>query len=86
MYAADKQSITIKLLYVPEEKFESGFRVEKMLKKIMNGSRYIDLLNNVAIPAIKQLFPNDDYIFQDDTSRIHRTPAVRKFVEENIPE
>ncbi len=44
------------------------------------------LLNNVAIPVIKQLFPNDDYIFQDDTSRIHRTPAVRKFVEENIPE
>ena len=25
MYAADKQSIPIKLLYVPEEKFDSGF-------------------------------------------------------------
>ena len=32
------------------------------------------------------MFPNDDYIFQDHTSRIHRTSAVRKFVEENIPE
>ena len=53
----------------------------------MNGCRYIDLLNNVAIPAIKQLFPNDDYIFQDDVSRILRTSAVKKFVEENmIPE
>ncbi len=32
------------------------------------------------------MFPNDDYIFKDDTSRIHRTSTVRKFVEENIPE
>jgi len=43
-------------------------------------------LEQVGIPAMEQLFPDNDYIFQDDTSRIHRTPAVRTFVEENIPE
>jgi hypothetical protein len=112
VYAVDKQSIPVELLYAPEEKFENGFMLwggltskglipatplfldeflndyewRKGEKKTMNGSRYIDFLNNVAIPALKQLFPNDDYIFEDDTSRIHRTPAVRKFVAENIPE
>ena len=67
------------------DEFFNEYEWRKGEKKTMNGSRYIDLLKNVAIPAIEQLFPHDDYIFQDDTSRIHRTPAVIKFVEENIP-
>lgn len=29
---------------------------------------------------MKQLFSDNDYIFQDDTSRIYRKPAVRTFV------
>ena len=68
------------------DEFLDEYEWRKGETKTMNGSRYIDLLRNVAIPAIEPLFPNDDYIFQDDTSRIHRTPAVIKFVEENIPE
>ena len=32
------------------------------------------------------LFPDGDYIFQDDTSCIRRIPAVTKFVKENVPE
>ena len=35
---------------------------------------------------MEQLFPDKDYIFQDDTSRIHRTTAVIKFVEEHVPD
>ena len=35
---------------------------------------------------IEHLFPDNDYIFQDDTSSIHRTPAVIQIVEENTPE
>ena len=35
---------------------------------------------------MERLFPDNDYIFQDDTSCIHRTPAVRTFVQENTPE
>jgi hypothetical protein len=68
------------------DEFLDQYEWGKGESKTMNGDRYIDLLNDVAIPAMNQLFPNNDYIFQDDTSRIHRTPAVRQFVEENIPE
>lgn len=35
---------------------------------------------------MERLFPDNDYTFQSDTSRIHRTPAVRTFVQENTPE
>ena len=52
-------------------------------KKTMNAARYIDLLDDVGIPAMKRLFPNDDHIFQDDTSHIHRIRAATEFVEEN---
>ncbi|CAF3468809.1 unnamed protein product [Rotaria sp. Silwood2] len=68
------------------DEFLNQYEWRKDEKKTMNGGRYIDLFNNVAKSAVKQLFPNDDYIFQDDTSRIYRTPVVRKFVEENISE
>ncbi|CAF1210893.1 unnamed protein product [Rotaria sp. Silwood1] len=55
-------------------------------KKIINAGQYTDLLEEVSVPAMQQLFPDNDYIFEDDTSRIHHTAAVKKFVEENIPD
>ena len=43
-------------------------------------------MKNVSISAIEQLFPDDEYFFQNDTSRIHRPPDFIRFVvEENIP-
>ena len=66
------------------DEFLNEYEWRKGEKKTTNGSRYIDLLKNVAIPAIAQLSPHDDYIVQGDTSRIHRTLSVLKFVEENI--
>ncbi|CAF4960996.1 unnamed protein product [Rotaria sp. Silwood1] len=58
----------------------------KGAKKTINAHRYIDLFEEVDVPTMKQLFPDNDYIFENDTSRIHRTSGVTNFVEENIPE
>lgn len=67
------------------DEFLDQYEWQKGEKKTMNAARYIDLLEQV-VPEMEELFPNKDYIFQDDTSRIHRTSAVVKFVEENMPE
>ncbi|CAF1331480.1 unnamed protein product [Rotaria sordida] len=67
------------------DEFLNGYEWKKGEKKTINATRYIDLLEQV-VPAMEQLFPDNDYIFQDDTSRIHRTPPVLKFVEENMPQ
>jgi hypothetical protein len=54
-------------------------------KKTINADQYIDLLEEVGLPAMQQLFSDNDYIVEDDISRIHGTAALAKFVEENIP-
>ncbi|CAF2840204.1 unnamed protein product [Rotaria sp. Silwood2] len=68
------------------DEFLDQYEWKKGAKKTMNAARYIDLLEVVGVPPMNQLFPGNDYIFQDDTSSIHRSLAVIKFVEENIPE
>ena len=37
-------------------------------KKTINSYQYIDLLEEVGVPAMQQLFPDSDYIFKDETS------------------
>ncbi|CAF1513443.1 unnamed protein product [Rotaria sordida] len=59
---------------------------EKGAKKTTNGTQCIDLLEEVAVRAMKKLFPDNDHIFQDNASPIHRTSAVTKLVKENIRE
>lgn len=68
------------------DEFLDQYQWKKTEKKTMNGNRYINLLKNITIPAMEELFPNEEYIFQDDTSRMHRTSSGIQFVEENIPE
>ncbi|CAF3718705.1 unnamed protein product [Rotaria sp. Silwood1] len=73
-------------VYAFIDEFLDQYEWGKGAKKTKNAHRYIDLFEEVDVPTMKQLFPDNDYIFENDTSRIHRTPGVTNFVEENIPE
>ncbi|CAF1624735.1 unnamed protein product [Rotaria sp. Silwood1] len=87
----NKHSIPNELSTAPEEKFAKGFMLWGGIssKGLIPEVHYL-LMNfsskEVSVPAMQQLFPDNDYIFEDDTSRIHHTAAVKKFVEENIPD
>ena len=41
----------------------------------INGIMYADLVREKAAPAILNLYPGEDGIYQDDGTRIHRCPA-----------
>ena len=43
---------------------------------------YADLVREKAAPAILNLYPGGDGIYQDDGSRIHRCPEALAAVEE----
>ncbi|CAF5008439.1 unnamed protein product, partial [Rotaria sp. Silwood1] len=51
----------------------------------MTSQKYIDLLQEKIMPSIEQLYPNDDYIYQDDCDSIHRSKIVLDFIKHHIP-
>ncbi|CAF1544114.1 unnamed protein product, partial [Rotaria sp. Silwood1] len=54
-------------------------------KGTMTSQKYIDLLQEKIMPSIEQLYPNDDYIYQDDCDSIHRSKIVLDFIKHHIP-
>ena len=45
---------------------------------------YADLVREKAAPAILNLYPGGDGIYQDDGARIHRCPEALAAVEESF--
>ncbi|CAF3991926.1 unnamed protein product [Rotaria sp. Silwood1] len=68
------------------DEFLDGYQWNHKPKRTMNGNRYIDLLQERIIPAIEEVYPHRDYIFQDDCDSIHRAKHVLDFIDENMPD
>jgi len=43
----------------------------------------VDILGNQLHPVVQMLFPNNDAIFQDDSSPIHTARSVQPWFEEH---
>ena len=43
---------------------------------------YIKILQEHAIPAIENLYPNNDYYFQEDNVPCHTAKTTKRFIEE----
>ncbi|CAF4081359.1 unnamed protein product [Rotaria sp. Silwood2] len=68
------------------DEFLDEYSWNRNKKRTLNSQRYIDLLQERIIPSIEQIYPNNDYIYQDDCDSIHRSKDVLEFIEKNIPD
>ncbi|CAF4919845.1 unnamed protein product [Rotaria sp. Silwood1] len=66
------------------DEFLDEYQWDRNKKRTLNGQRYIDLLQERIIPSIEQIYPNNDYIYQDDCDSIHHSKDVLEFIEKNI--
>ena len=66
--------------------FLDGYRWKPKAKKTLNSRRYIELLQERIIPSIEEVYPDNDYIFQDDCDSIHRAKVVLDFIDDNMPD
>lgn len=48
----------------------------------INALKYIDILENNLWTVVARHFPQDNYVFQDDNTPVHRTHTVRTYMEE----
>ena len=51
----------------------------KVVSGMMNGTKYIDVLENKMLPSARSLFSDDDWIFQDDNAPCHRAKKVQQW-------
>lgn len=47
------------------------------------GLIYRDILENIMLPSVRQLFPNDNFVFQQDNCPIHNAIIVRNWFQAN---
>ncbi|XP_049519718.1 uncharacterized protein LOC125944032 [Dermacentor silvarum] len=50
----------------------------------LSSEQYCNILNNVLLPYASSLFPDGDYLFQQDRSPIHTARAVKEFQAEAL--
>lgn len=48
----------------------------------LSSEQYCNILNNVLLPYASRLFPDGDYLFQQDRSPLHTARAVKEFQAE----
>ena len=48
----------------------------KLVSEMMNGTKYIDVLENQMLSSARSLFSDDDWIFQDDNAPCRRASPV----------
>ena len=46
-------------------------------------SDHVDILDNQIHPVVQKLFPNNDAVFQDDSSPINTARSVQSWFEEH---
>ena len=54
------------------------------VSKNMNGAMYADLVRGYAAPAVEDLYPEGDAIWQDDPASIHRCAAALAAVNDSF--
>ena len=52
----------------------------------VNGEYYVSLLRDKLIPECRRLYPDDNYIFQQDSAPSHRCRLAQQFLQENTPD
>ena len=77
-----KSETFFNLLFWPNFKTSSKKTFEAPHPTSINGIMYADLVREKAAPAILNLYPGGDGIYQDDGARIHRCPEALAAVEE----
>ena len=55
-------------------------------KTKVNGEYYVGLLRDKLIPECRRLYPDDNYIFQQDSAPSHRCRLAQQFLEANTPD
>lgn len=53
------------------------------IEERLNSPRYIEILNNIMLPSVSQLYPNNEFIFQQDNCPIHTAHAVKAWFRQN---
>ena len=53
----------------------------------VNSENYIKLLvlENKLLPDCRRMYPNNDYVFQQDGATSHTSNATQRYLEENSP-
>ena len=49
----------------------------------INAAKYIEIVDNFVWPVIARHFPNDNYIYQDDNTPVHRARILKGYFEQN---
>src|SRR6218665_1608951 len=52
----------------------------------VNGEHYVGLLRDKLIPECRRLYPDDNYIFQQDSAPSHRCRLAQQFLQANTPD
>lgn len=48
--------------------------------------RYIELLDEVALPACEQVYPDGNFVYQQDGAPAHKHKETQRFLEEHAPQ
>lgn len=48
-----------------------------------NAANYLDILENVMMPSVEHLYPNNSFIYQQDNCPVHTTNTVRNWLRNN---
>ena len=59
----------------------SGIGRPKLVSKMMNETKYIDVMENQMLPSARSLFSDNDWIFQDDNAPYHHAKKVHHWYE-----
>jgi hypothetical protein len=55
------------------------------IEERLNSNVYIRILENVMVPSVERIFPNNNFIFQQDNCPVHTAHRVREwFADRNI--
>lgn len=49
----------------------------------LNSTKYIEILENVMLPSVRELYPDDNFIFQQDNCSIHTARNTKQWLRDN---
>lgn len=53
------------------------------IEERFNSETYIRILDNIMLPSVSQLFPNNEFIFQQDNCSVHTAHTVTNWFQDN---
>ena len=56
------------------------------LKRLVNQKIYVDFLKTSLMPECRRLYPDNDYVFLQDSAPPHRAKATQNFLRDNTPD